>query len=100
MTTAQPTQVVRTLVVAKGVHLDDQVSYALTQLRERQEARLVAQQQTAMSLRHATRVAPRHGRIDLHAARHRHLAPVRPRPLARGRAVWRRAGADRRTTIG
>jgi hypothetical protein len=46
-----------TVVMAPGVALDDATAYALEQLSDRQEARLVAQQRTEMALRHAVKAA-------------------------------------------
>jgi hypothetical protein len=48
------TAAVRTVVMAPGVELDQETDYALTQLRDRQEARLLAHNRTEMALRRAS----------------------------------------------
>ena len=58
MTTEASTQAIRTIVMAPGVELDDDLAYALAQLRDRQERQLLAHQRTIVALRRATRVAP------------------------------------------
>jgi hypothetical protein len=55
MTTAEA-HATRTIVMAPGADLAEDVAEALTQLRDRQEARLLARQRTAMAVRHATQV--------------------------------------------